>query len=190
MPIVRAARPRTTFADLQRVPDDGRRYELYDGEVRVVPSPIPRHQMVIANLHQRLARHADARGGLSLLAPLDIVFSDYDVVQPDIVFFSAPRRYLVNPDEAIRHAPDLVVEVLSPGTQEDDRGRKMRMFARYGVTEYWIADPATACLEVHVLDDDRPATFRLDQTACGSDAVRSARLAGLTFAAADAFRVP
>jgi Uma2 family endonuclease len=187
MPIVRTAQPRVSFTDLQHTPDDGRRYELYDGEVRVVPAPIPLHQVVVQNLKRALEAYADAHGGVSFISPIDIVFSEYDVVQPDIVFFSQARRHLIDLHVAIRHRPDLVVEVLSPSTSSHDRGKKLRMFARFGVPEYWIVDPELACLEVHRLER---GTYRLTQTASGDDEVRSVTLEALTFPVGDAFRLP
>jgi Uma2 family endonuclease len=187
MPIVGTAQPRVSFTDLQHTPDDGRRYELYDGEVRVVPAPIPLHQVVVQNIKRALEAYADAHGGLSFISPIDIVFSEYDVVQPDVVFFSQARRHLINLRVAIRHQPDLVVEVLSPSTSTHDRGRKMQMFARFGVSEYWIADPGLACLEVHRLEN---GAYRLTQTASGEDTVRSATLDALTFPVRDVFRLP
>jgi Uma2 family endonuclease len=89
---VEIVRPRLTFADLERMPDDGRRYELYDGEVVVVPSPLLFHQILLARLTDWLRRYCADQGGLCAYAPLDIVFSDYDVLQPDIVYFSPERR--------------------------------------------------------------------------------------------------
>ena len=73
--------------------------------------------------------------GVALAAPLDVVFDEYDVLQPDVLFFRAERRHLVRPDAVTRHAPDVAVEVFSPSTAAADRGRKMRTFARYGVPE-------------------------------------------------------
>ena len=130
---VKIVRPRVSFADLERAPEDGRRYELYDGEVFVVPAPLPRHQVVQHLIAEMLRDYAANRGGFAVPSPIDIVFSDYDVLQPDVVFFKADRRQLVDLDHVIRHAPDLCVEVISPSTQETDRGRKMQLFARYGV---------------------------------------------------------
>jgi Uma2 family endonuclease len=126
-------------------------------------------------------------GGLSLISPIDIVFSEHNVVQPDVVFFTEARRHLVDFHAVTRHGPDLVVEVLSPSTRANDRGRKMRMFARFGVPEYWIADPSAACLEVFDLQD---ADYQLTAAACGDDVVVSARLRGLSFQASEAFRLP
>ena len=166
----RVIRPRVSYADLERAPEDGRRYELYDGEVYVVPAPIPRHQVVQLNVAEWLHAHARAVGGFAVNSPIDIVFSDYDVLQPDVILFTPERAHLVNLDTVIRHPPDLCVEVLSPSTEATDRGRKLQMFARYGVPEYWIVDPARACIEVHRLE---AGAYVLRQVAAGEDDVRS-----------------
>jgi Uma2 family endonuclease len=133
--------PRVGYSDLLVMPDDGRRYEIHGGELVVVPSPLPIHQIAVVQIVARLHDYARRSGGLALAAPLDIVFDEHDVVQPDVVFFRAERRHLVQPRVVTRAAPDIAVEVLSPSTAAVDRGRKMDLFARYGVPEYWIADP-------------------------------------------------
>ena len=152
MASMRATAPRVGYTDLLAMPEDGHRYEIHGGELVVVPSPFPRHQIAAFELATRLRAYARESGGLALVAPLDIVFDEFDVVQPDIVFFRAERRHLVSPDAVTRHRPDIAVEVLSPSTAATDRGRKMRMFARYGVPEYWIVDPVLEQMEVHALD--------------------------------------
>ena len=178
MATVDTVRQRRTFADLERMPDDGRRYELYDGEVVVVPSPLPLHQIVHARLVDVLRAHASLDGGLCLYAPLDIVFSDYDVLQPDIVYFKPERRHLVDPRSVIRHPPDLCIEILSPSTAKRDRGRKMETCARFGVKEYWIVDPRAGALEAHELAGVR---YHLRQRWAHADLVWSPLLPGLSF---------
>src|SRR5205085_7087910 len=115
---------------------------------------------------------------------IDIAFSEYDVLQPDVVFFSADRAHLVNLNQVIRHAPDLCVEVLSPSTAATDRGKKMQMFARYGVAEYWIVDPASETIEVLEL---RSGAYELVLTASAETPVTSARLPGHSFPAGSLF---
>ena len=151
---VKAVRPRVSYADLERAPEDGRRYELFDGEVFVVPAPLPKHQVVTLRIAEMLARHARDRGGFAVASPIDIVFSEFDVLQPDVIYFSPARLHLVDLNRVIRDAPDLCVEVLSPSTAVTDRGKKMQMFARYGVREYWIVDPAAQTVEVYELGLD------------------------------------
>ena len=148
---MKAAYPRVRFADLEKWPADGRRYELYDGEVYEVPSPLPLHQIVSAKLYLALADYVREHGGIVLYAPLDIVLTEYDVVQPDLLFFTRERESLVDPRQVTRVRPDLAIEILSPSTASNDRGRKMQLLARFGVPEYWIVDPVKSTLEIYVL---------------------------------------
>ena len=184
MALVRAVDPRVSFAELQRWPDDGRRYELYDGEVIVVPAPVPRHQLVVLRISQLLSEYADASGGLALTSPIDIAFTEHDVLQPDVVLFRRERRPLINMMEVIRVAPDLAVEVLSRSTEARDRGRKMQLFERFGVPEYWIVDPINNFIEIYELRDDR-----YEQTGVFGehDQVVSPTLPGLIFDAGRVF---
>ena len=141
MAAMKAVDPRVTYAELEQWPDDGRRYELYGGEAIVVPAPLPIHQVVALRIYDILKPYAEANGGLALCSPLDIVFSEYDVLQPDVVFFDAERLRQIDLERPIRVVPNLVVEVLSRATAARDRGRKLTTFERYGVPEYWIVDP-------------------------------------------------
>jgi Uma2 family endonuclease len=151
MTAMQAETRRVSYADLEKWPDDGRRYELYDGEVFVVPSPLPLHQLAAARLYLLLHAYLHERGGVVLFAPLDIVLTDYDVVQPDLLVFVPERAHLLNPKQVTRQAPDLAVEILSPGTARNDRGRKMQLLARHGVKGYWLFDPEAVRMEVYCL---------------------------------------
>ena len=179
--------PRFGYSDLLVMPDDGRRYEIHGGALVVVPSPLPCHQIAVTELVTLLCDYGRRSGGIALAAPLDLVLDEYDVVQPDVVFFRAERRHLVQPYAVTRAAPDIAVEVLSPSTAAIDRGRKMEMFARYGVPEYWIVDPVGRQVEVHVLED---GAYRQAQVATGGDVVRSVLLPDLSFTAAAVFTFP
>lgn len=167
----RVVKPRVSYTDLLQQPEDGRRYEIYDGEVFVVPSPLPLHQIVADNIAELLRAYGQAHGGIAITSPLDIVFSEYNVLQPDVVFFSAARRRLVKLRQVIRDRPDLVVEVLSPSTESTDRGRRLQTFARFGVPEYWIVDPETPSIEVLKLEADAYVLFA---RATGEDTAASA----------------
>jgi Uma2 family endonuclease len=147
---VDAVKPRVSFADLQRMPDDGNRYELYDGELRVVPSPLPWHQIVVERLHEILIDFRRQRGVFVFHAPFDIVLSDFNVVQPDILYFSAASARRINMHEHVRFPPDLAIEVLSPSTAKWDRGPKRDLFARFGLPECWIVDPQKKQIEISV----------------------------------------
>jgi Uma2 family endonuclease len=179
---VSAAHPRVSFADLEQWPDDGRRYELYDGEVFVVPSPLPLHQFVLARLYLAFEDYCKAHGGVVLFAPLDIVLTDFDVVQPDLLLFTADRAHLIHPKRVTRAAPDLAVEILSPGTARNDRGRKRELLARHAVREYWLVDPEVPRIELFSLRDGALAAASIAQ---GTDVVKSPLLPQLILRAAD-----
>jgi Uma2 family endonuclease len=179
---MRAVHSRVSFAELERWPEDGRRYELYDGDVFQVPSPILLHQIVAGRLHVILSQYVREHGGIVLFAPLDIVLTDYDVVQPDLFLFTKERQGLLNLRKANRAAPDLAIEILSPATAVNDRGRKMQLLARHGVREYWLVDPETATIEVYALNGQQ---FTLASTATGRERVRSPLLPDLAVLPAD-----
>jgi Uma2 family endonuclease len=179
---MRAVHPRVSFAELERWPEDGRRYELYDGEVYEVPSPILLHQIVAGRLYVMLNDYVRQHGGIALFAPLDIVLTDYDVVQPDLLLFTKERAGLLDLRKANRAAPDLAIEVLSDGTAANDRGRKMQLLARHRVPEYWLVDPEAATIEVYSL---RGLQFVLAGTASGGERVRSPLLSDLALLPAD-----
>lgn len=179
---VKAAIPRVSYAELERWPDDGRRYELYDGEVFVIPFPILLHQLVSGRLHLALNDYVKEHGGVVLYAPLDIVLTDYDVVQPDLLLFTAQRQHLLNPRQVTRVPPDLAIEILSPGTARNDRGRKKQLLAQHGVREYWLVDPEPISIEVHSLREDG---FVVASVATGSTQVDSPLLPALRLSPAD-----
>jgi Uma2 family endonuclease len=152
---VKAARERVSYADLERWPEDGRRYELYNGEVFEIPSPILLHQFVLGRVYLALSAYVQAHGGSVFLSPLDIVLTDYDVVQPDVLLFMPEREHLLHMRQVTRHAPDLAIEILSPGTERNDRGRKLRLFEQHRLKEYWLVDPDEPAIEVYRLTDSR-----------------------------------
>jgi len=144
---------RLTYADLIAMPADGKRHELIDGEHYVTPAPTFRHQLVLSHLHLDLGSYVEANGlGQVCFAPLDVVLSDHDVVEPDLLFVSTER--LAGIGHAYVHiAPDLVVEVLSPGTRRIDATKKLCLYEKFGVAEYWMIDPDAEWVEVY-----RPAS--------------------------------
>jgi Uma2 family endonuclease len=180
---VERVKARVSFADLQRMPDDGNRYELYDGELRVVPSPVLKHQIVSGRLYEALVEYRSRHGGRVFYAPLDIVLSDYDVLQPDLTYFGAERASRLHPDRHVRVVPDLAIEVLSPSTERIDRGRKRDVLARYGLPEFWIVDPRAKCVEVSVLCGDRFG----DPVVTKSGTLESPTVRGLTIHVAALF---
>ena len=129
-----------TFADYCKTPDD-ERWELIDGELIMAPSPTGRHQLVVGKLYRLLADFVERSGlGMVFLAPFDVVLSELNVVQPDVMFISDAKAHILT-DANVQGAPDLVVEVLSPSTASRDWRTKLDLYAEYGVQEYWVVDP-------------------------------------------------
>ena len=129
-----------TYEDYCKTSDD-ERWELLDGELVMAPSPTTAHQRVSGKLFRLLADFVEGADlGELLGAPLDVVLSDTNVVQPDLLFVSTGRQHIIT-DTNIQGAPDLVVEILSPSTTSRDWRIKMDLYAQHGVREYWIVDP-------------------------------------------------
>ena len=125
-----------------------KRYELIEGELYVVPSPPTTHQRVSRNLLKVLDDSVQAQNlGEVLTAPLDVELSDEDVLQPDLIYISNDRASIAT-DQNIQGPPDLVVEILSPGTADRDRTVKRTRYLKFGVREYWIVDPLAKNVEV------------------------------------------
>ncbi|MGA2263709.1 MAG: Uma2 family endonuclease [Acidobacteriota bacterium] len=144
---MRQANVRFNYHDYQQLPED-KRYEILNGELFVVPAPNIRHQRVAIRLQLRLFQHVEKNGlGELLEAPCDVLLSEENVVQPDILFVAKARLRIIGKTN-IPGAPDLVVEILSPGTRQKDLAIKRKIYARFGVQEYWIVDPDASTVEV------------------------------------------
>jgi Uma2 family endonuclease len=158
----------TTYRDYAALPDDGKRYELYDGELIELPSPTLRHQRAIGNLYALLRAHVELHAlGEVLLAPFDVILSDTTVFQPDILFIETPRLGVLA-EHGVEGSPTLAVEVLSPSTASRDRGRKRALYARHGVPYLWLVDPAAGTVEACVLEG---RDYRVAGRAAGDAAV-------------------
>lgn len=144
-----------THDDLLMMPDDGERREIISGELVVNPAPPSNHQRVFLRLSSILDGYALETGaGEVLPAPFDVILGRFDVVQPDLIFLLGNRPRVPGNENSIDYPPDLVVEIISPSSRGTDRGKKMALYARSGVTEYWIADPERRTLAINVLQGD------------------------------------
>ena len=171
-----AARKRFTYGDFLRFPDDGNRHEVIEGEWIMTPPPTTDHQKVVSNLHLLRAPRAGKKdGGELLFSPVGVVLTRTDAVQPDLLFLSSRRAGLLRKD-AIHGAPDLIVEVLSPSTASLDRGKKLRLYGRAGVREYWIVDPASRTVEVHEFGRARRTRIHPAGQSFGSSVLPGLRL--------------
>jgi Uma2 family endonuclease len=167
-----------TYADYAALPDDGHRYQLLEGELVTTPSPNRWHQELSAQLLAALVNHArEHHLGRVFAAPLDVTLDDRNVVQPDILFASNERSGILQGDRVIG-APDLCVEILSPGTERSDRVRKLELYARFGVTHYWIIDLDARTIEEYFLAGD---VYRARSITEYDEPFRPAALPGFEF---------
>src|SRR5262245_38899584 len=155
---MRPARPvvKLTYDDFVLFPDDGKRHELIDGEHYVTPSPDVRHQSIIGNLHFLIRLWLESHPvGRIFLSPLDVVFSDFDVVEPDLLYLSNERAAQVLTPLHARGVPELVVEIASNGTRKRDEMIKRQLYERAGVPEYWLIDPQIDVIRVYRREHER-----------------------------------
>lgn len=169
--------PKLTYRDLQQLPQDGKQYELIDGEVYMTPSPNWRHQQIVGNLYMALRAFIDAGGlGKVCVAPMDVVLEDRTALQPDLLFIRADRLAVTRSGH-VEGAPDLVIEVLSPSTASFDRETKLQVYARTGVPEIWYVNPDSEIVEILNLGADR--RYALTARLSGDPAIVSEALPGI-----------
>jgi Uma2 family endonuclease len=143
------AATKLTYDDYLLIPEDGRRHEIIDGELYVNPAPNARHQTVSFNLVLALGTFVRSQQlGRVYYAPFDVVLSQLDVVQPDIMFISAAHEELLT-SANVQGAPDLVIEILSPSTRKLDLQLKRKRYDLFGVEEYWIVDPENESVAIY-----------------------------------------
>ncbi len=138
-----------TYADFLLFPDDGKRHELIDGAHYVTPSPKLKHQAIVGNLYWLIRSFlTDHPIGNAYLSPLDVVLSDIDVVEPDLLFVASEQLDILT-ERNVSGPPTLVVEVLSESTRRRDETLKMKLYERMGVREYWMVDPEAETVNVY-----------------------------------------
>jgi Uma2 family endonuclease len=139
-----------TYDDFVQFPDDGKRHELIDGEHYVTPSPNRKHQKVSGNIHLLIGSWLEQHPiGHVYYAPFDVVFSQFDVVEPDLLYMSNERAATVLTAANVQGTPELVVEIGSPGTRKRDETIKRRLYERSAVSEYWVVDPELDIVRVY-----------------------------------------
>jgi Uma2 family endonuclease len=174
-----------TVHDYMGMPEGPPYYQLIDGDLYMSPSPNWRHQGIIGNIYKKISVYLEKNDiGQVFMAPLDVVLSETNVYQPDVLFFSNNRKKILG-ERCIEGAPDFVVEILSGSTAHLDRGHKRKIYARTGVKELWFVDPNLKEIEVFDLKrspDTPSATFS------STDKFTSALFPGLKFAGTEIFR--
>lgn len=180
------ARRKLTYEDYLGLPEDGNRHEILDGEHYVTAAPYLRHQGVVVELTSWIApfvrRH---RLGQFYVAPVDVLLSRHDVVQPDLFFLSNERLPLLT-EKNVQGAPDLVIEILSPATRRRDEGIKLETYERFGVREYWLVDPERRTVRIYRRTGDS-LRKEADLAAAAGDRLATPLLPGLEIPLADIF---
>ena len=177
---------RLRYSDWLEFPDDGRLYEIIDGELFVTPAPAVRHQRASRNLQYALETYARQTGGAEVFdAPIGVRVSDENVVEPDLVVVLDRNRANIG-EQVIDTPVDVVVEVLSPGTAGRDLVAKRRLYAAAGIAEYWIVDTIAATIEVLELADGE---YRSARTIGRDELLTSVTLPGFEVPAEHVFRV-
>ncbi len=179
------ATPRRFTWDDYRSWDDGERWELIGGEAFCM-SPVPgsRHQAIVGDLFAALHRHFRDRPCRPFVSPLDVRLSAEDVVQPDVVVVCDRSRVL---ESHLEGPPTLVIEVLSPSSHRHDRVRKLRLYAHFGVEEYWLVHPHPALVEVlHLVDGE----YRIAGAYTDAETLHSPTFPELTLELATVFTLP
>jgi Uma2 family endonuclease len=149
--------PLLTIDDLDAMPDDGNRYEIIEGELFVSRAPNLKHQRVSGNLFAAFIRYLERNPIGEILATPGVIFSDFNGVIPDLVFMTYERRAEIASGDRVTGAPDLVIEIVSPGAENEKRDRiaKRQLYGKYGVKEYWVVDPYQRTVEVYLLQSQR-----------------------------------
>ena len=169
-------RIKLTYDDYVGLPNDGKRYEILDGELSVSPAPMTRHQIASINLTTILnAFVRQGRIGRVLEAPTDVILAQTTIVQPDILFVRAERASIIT-DRAVEGPPDLVVEILSTWTARQDRTTKAALYARFAIPHYWIVDPEARMIELYGTEGD---SYRLVKKESGEATIDPALFPGL-----------
>lgn len=188
MPDLPRLRKKLTSAEFLLLPDDGKRHELIDGVHYVTPSPKVGHQELVGRLHLAIGNFLATRRHLGrvFLARLDVVMSNYDVVEPDLLFVAGDQQSIIT-EANVQGSPALVVEVLSPSTRRRDEGIKRRLFDQKGVREYWLVDPKGLRISVCRRATDGSFPIAETLTADGEDRLSTALLPGFTLSMRDLF---
>ncbi|SFE18692.1 Endonuclease, Uma2 family (restriction endonuclease fold) [Lentibacillus persicus] len=162
----KAKEPPMTYDQYADLPDDGMRYELADGVLQAIsPSPHPVHQLLSQYLSKLLIQSCQ-NDYITLIAPIDVILSEHEVRQPDLVMIHKTRLKIVT-GKGVEGSPDLAVEVLSPSSVKRDRMEKMETYAKYGIAEYWLVDPVQKALEQYTLNGkhyDLKEIYQEDET--------------------------
>jgi Uma2 family endonuclease len=175
-----------TIADLEAMPDDGNRYEIIEGELFVSCAPGLTHQIVSDNIVYLIRSYLKSNPVGTVVSTIGLILTEYSGVIPDIVFFTHENYERVVSGERLTSAPDLVIEILSAGSENlrRDRVAKRRLYGKHGVPEYWMVDRDQQGVEIYRLQGE---SLELASTLQGNDQISTPVLPGFSCAASQIF---
>jgi len=178
-----------TIANLEAMPDDGNRYEIIEGELFVSRAPGLTHQIVSDNIVFLVRNYLELNPIGVVVSTPGLILSDYSGVIPDIVFFSDKTREKIVSGERLISAPDLLIEILSAGSENirRDRVAKRQLYAKHAVPEYWLVDRAQRVVEIYLL---RAASLELTAALQNDDELSTAALPGFSCSTSQIFKLP
>lgn len=178
--------PLLTVADLELMPDDGNRYELIEGEMIVTRAPGFSHQLVLINLATEIKNYLKQNSIGEVVPTPGVIFDQHNSVIPDLVFLTNRQVEGVGDGPHIHEAPELAVEIVSPGRENARRDRvvKLQIYSKFSVKEYWVADPEARALEIYRLAE---GALTLAATLTGEDEITSPILPGFSCKAVQIF---
>lgn len=173
-----------TYSDYLLLPDNGKRYEILEGELLMSPAPNAKHQTTLIRLVRILSAYVEKNIlGQVFIAPFDVVISKNDVVQPDLIFIPTKNEFKIKSSH-MEGAPDLVVEIVSPGSAQRDRIIKRKIYALHGVKEFWLVHPEKEQIQILRLEK---GDFKRIAELKREDILTSPLLSGLEIRLVDVF---
>ncbi len=184
---IRTVEPLISIYDLEALPDDGNIYELFEGELSVAKAPSLKHQEIIGRFNTILTNYLDQNPIGSVWITPGVIFDEYNSAIPDLVFIAKDRIPQIASGIHIVGTPDLVIEVLSPGTENIRRDQivKRQTYARFGVKEYWVVEPVIEVIEISRLQENVLASAGVFSN---EDKIESPILPNLSFVVKEFFR--
>ncbi|SHG44129.1 Uma2 family endonuclease [Ornithinibacillus halophilus] len=175
-----------TVDDYYQLPEDGNQYELFAGHLELKPSPTTTHQRISQSLERTIIDSCQ-NDYIVMDAPLDVILSENETRQPDILMIHRDREYIIE-EHAVDGPPDLVIEILSPNSVKRDRVDKKESYAKFGVPEYWIVDHHHQVIEQYVLRENG-IPYTLQNVFEADDTVTSEKIPCLSFIVKDGVRI-
>jgi Uma2 family endonuclease len=188
MPVTSRPQKKITAAEFLRWPDDGSHQEIIDGVHYVTPSPKLTHQELVGRLYLAIGNFLATRRHLGRLfvARLDVVLSDFDVVEPDLLFVAGDQRSILT-EANVQGPPALVIEILSPSTRKRDEGIKRKLYEKTGVREYWLVDPKKSELSICRRTEDGSLPTVATLSAAADDHLETTLLPGFVLSISELF---